>query len=330
MHIDEKEEKILAFIDLLGFSQMVNSDENKARVVLNDFYYIAFDEIKSRPNVKGHLFSDSLLAYSISREDLINCLAAIYQKCLLKNNSYTELSKFFLLPRGAMSVGIVNVEERQTAPNLTKDFIISQALVHSTELEKEIKGSRLLIAVKTEQQEQLQLTWNRNIRYGLYQNDAFTFLKNYKYSDVLWFSSFDDGRNQKDNLIDLIDIAIKLVKDNSRNEKVLLHHIWTLRIGLLSYSKYLGQESDPVLNRIMREFKADQYWLLWMTLIEMIVDSTTEWKYAASKTLVDFYKRTSLQKGWSALIEELNKPGEQNALKCFKKFIDEMPIQTTL
>jgi len=287
MHIDEKEEKILAFIDLLGFSQMVNSDENKARVVLNDFYYIAFDEIKSRPNVKGHLFSDSLLAYSISREDLINCLAAIYQKCLLKNNSYTELSKFFLLPRGAMSVGIVNVEERQTAPNLTKDFIISQALVHSTELEKEIKGSRLLIAVKTEQQEQLQLTWNRNIRYGLYQNDAFTFLKNYKYSDVLWFSSFDDGRNQKDNLIDLIDIAIKLVKDNSRNEKV-------------------------------------------MTLIEMIVDSTTEWKYAASKTLVDFYKRTSLQKGWSALIEELNKPGEQNALKCFKKFIDEMPIQTTL
>lgn len=321
-------EKILAFVDLLGFSQMVNTDENKARVILNDFYNIAFKEIKSKPNVNGHLFSDSLLAYSNSREDLINCLATIYQKCLLKNDSYNELSKFFLLPRGAMSVGIVNVEDRQTAPNLTKDFIVSQALVHSAKLEAQIKGSRLLVAVKNEEQQQMQLDWNRNIRYGLYQDDALTFLENYKYKDVLWFSSFDDGNSQRDNLINLIDIAIKLVKDNSRNEKVILQHIWTLRIGLLSYSKYLGQESDPVLNRILREFKADQYWLLWMTLIEMIVNSTTEWKYAASKKIVDFYKKTSLKKGWSSLIEELNKPGEQYALKCFEKFIDEMSIQT--
>ncbi|MGD9993921.1 MAG: hypothetical protein AB7S69_11530 [Salinivirgaceae bacterium] len=321
-------EKILAFVDLLGFSQMVNTDENKARIILNDFYNIAFTEIKGKPNVNGHLFSDSLLAYSSSREDLINCLAAIYQKCLLKNDSYSELSKFFLLPRGAMSVGIVNVEDRQTAPNLTKDFIVSQALVHSAKLEAQIKGSRLLVAAKNEEQQQMQLDWNRNIRYGLYQDDALTFLENYKYKDVLWFSSFDDGNNQRDNLINLIDIAIKLVKDNSRNEKVLLQHIWTLRIGLLSYSKYLGQESDPVLNRIIREFKADQYWLLWMTLIEMIVNSTTEWKYAASKKIVDFYKKTSLKKGWSNLIEELNKPGEQYALKCFEKFIDEMSIQT--
>lgn len=321
-------EKILAFIDLLGFSQMVNNDENKARVILNDFYNIAFKEIKDRPSVNGHLFSDSLLAYSDSREDLINCLAAIYQKCLLKNDSYSELSKFFLLPRGAMSVGIVNVEDRQTAPNLTKDFIVSQALVHSAKLETQIKGSRLLVAVKNEQQQQMQLDWNRNIRYGLYQDEAFTFLENYKYKDVLWFSSLDDGNSHRDNLINLIDIAIKLVKDNSRNEKVILQHIWTLRIGLLSYSKYLGQESDPVLNRIIREFKADQYWLLWMTLIEMIVNSTTEWKYAASKKIVDFYKKTSLKKGWSNLIEEINKPGEQSSLKCFEKFIDEMSILT--
>jgi len=321
-------EKILAFIDLLGFSQMVNENETKARIILNDFYNIAFKEIKKTPNVTGHLFSDSLLAYSDSKESLINCLAQIYQKCLLKNDSYDELSKFFLLPRGAMSVGIVNVEERQTAPNLTKDFIVSQALVHSAKLESQIKGSRLLVAVKNDQQEQMQLDWNRNIRYGLYQDDAFTFLENYKYKDVLWFSSFDDGKSERDKLINLIDIAIKLVKGNARNEKVLLQHIWTLRIGLLSYAKYLGQENDPVLNSIIREFKADQYWLLWMTLIEIIVTSTNEWKYAASKKIVDFYKKTSLKKGWSNLINELNKPGEQYALKCFEKFLNEMSIQT--
>lgn len=321
-------EKILAFIDLLGFSQMVNTDENKAQLILNDFYNIAFNEIKGWESVNGHLFSDSLLAYSESREDLINCLAAIYQKCLLKNNSYHELSKFFLLPRGAMSVGIVNVEDRQTAPNLTKDFIVSQALVHSAKLEAQIKGSRLLVAVKSEQQEQMQLDWNRNIRYGLYQDDSLTFLENYKYKDVLWFSSFDDGNTQRGNLINLIEIAIKLVNDNSRNEKVLLQHIWTLRIGMLSYSKYLGQENDPVLTRILSEFRDDKYWLIWLTLIEMIVNSTTEWQYATSKIIVDFYKKTSLKKGWSNLIKELNKPGEQYALNCFEKFIDTLSIRT--
>jgi hypothetical protein len=322
-------EKILAFIDLLGFSQMVNNDENKARIVLNDFYNISFEEIKNKPSVKGHLFSDSLLVYSSSREDLINCLASIYQKCLLKNDTYEELSKFFLLPRGAMSVGIVNVEDRLAAPNLTKDFIVSQALVHSAKLESQIKGSRLLVAIKNSEQEQMQLDWNRNIRYGLYQDDAFAFLENYNYKDVLWYSSFDDKREDRDKLINLIDIAIKLVKDNSRNDKVVLQHIWTLRIGLLSYAKYLEQENDIVLNRIIREFKADQYWLLWMTLIEIIVTSSNEWKYAASKKIVEFYKKTSLKKGWANLIEELNKPGEQYALKCFEKFLNEMSIRTT-
>jgi len=65
-----------------------------------------------------------------------------------------------------------------------------------------------------------------------------------------------------------------------------------------------------------------------MTLIEMIVTSTNEWKYAASKKVVDFYKKTSLKKGWASLIEEINKPGEQYALKCFEKFIGEMSITT--
>lgn len=321
-------EKILAFIDLLGFSQMVNQDENKARRILNDFYNIAFSEIINLPNVNGHLFSDSLLAYSESKEDLINCIAAIYQKCLRKNRDYTELSKFFLLPRGAMSVGIVNVEERYTVSNMTKDFIVSPALVHSAKLESKIKGSRLLVAVKNDNEQQMQLDWNQNIRYPLYQDDAFTFLDNYKYKDVLWFSSFDDGRAERDFLIDLIDVAIKLIKANARNEKVILQHIWTLRIGLLSYSKYLGFESDIIIDRILREFKADQYWLIWMTLIEMIVSDTLEWKYAANKRIIDWYKKTSLKPGWSQLILEINKPGEQYALKCFERFIDEISINT--
>lgn len=307
---------------------MVNADESKAQIVLNDFYNIAFNEIKDAPDVTGHLFSDSLLAYSNSREALINCMALIYQKCLLKNDSYTELNKFFLLPRGAMSIGLVNVEDRVEAPNLTKGFIISQALVHSAKLEAQIKGSRLLVAIKNTPEEEDQIDWNSRIRYGLYKDDGFTFLDNYKYTDVLWYSSHEDGSGQIHELINLIDVAIKLVKANSKNEKVIQQHIWTLRIGLLSYAKHLGREDNPVLNRIIREFKADQYWLLWMTLIEIIVSSSNEWKYAASPKIVDFYKKMSLKKGWAELINELHKPGERHSLKCFEKFVDELSVQT--
>lgn len=317
-------EKILAFVDLLGFSNMVNQNEGRARDILNDFYNISFREIKRVPSVKGHLFSDSLLAYSTSKEDLINCLAKIYQKCLLKNRDYDDRSRFFLLPRGAMSIGVVNTEERNTAPNLTKDFITSTALVHSAKLEAKIKGSRLLVAVKNEDPQNLQINWNPGIKYGLYEDEGFVFLDNYKYKDILWYSPHTDGQNERNALINLIDIAASLVLDNQINDNTLIQHIWTLRIGLLNYSKYLGRENDPILMRIINDFHEDRYWLVWMTMIEMIVGGSSEWKYAANANIVSFFKRNILRPGWAKLIEEINKPGQIYALNCFQRFTEEI------
>src|SRR5258706_8704964 len=123
-------DRILAFVDLLGFSKMVESNYGEARTVLNDFYNICFSVIKRDATVNGSLFSDSLLAHSSNNASLVNCITEIYRKCLAKNEHYTNTDKFFLLPRGAISIGYVNIEERQTSPNLTKDFIVSPALVH--------------------------------------------------------------------------------------------------------------------------------------------------------------------------------------------------------
>ena len=140
-------QKCLAVIDLLGFSNMVKKDHGMARDVLNDFYKIAFKIIKPKASLKGHLFSDTLMVYSNDNAVLINGLCEIYRECLKKNEDYRNRRGFFLLPRGGVSIGIVNIEDRVEAPNLKKDFIVSPALVHSAEMEKIIKGCRLLIAV---------------------------------------------------------------------------------------------------------------------------------------------------------------------------------------
>src|SRR5687767_2340628 len=111
-------ERILAFVDLLGFSTMVRNDPQRAREILNDFYNICFRVIKEDTRVNGSLFSDSLLAHSTDYTALLNCMCKIYRECLNANANYTDTSNFFLLPRGAVSIGYVDIEERLEAPNI--------------------------------------------------------------------------------------------------------------------------------------------------------------------------------------------------------------------
>lgn len=318
--------KILAFVDLLGFSNMVERDFNTAREILNDFYNISYDVIKEDENINGSLFSDSLLVHSENYSSVINAITEIYRKCLKKNASYTFDKEFFLLPRGAISVGYINIEKRHTSPNLTKDFIVSPSLVHSAKLEQNIKGSRLLIAVKKDDEQQLLgIKWNLDIKSVLYENASFEFWKNYSYHDSLWFLDLKKSeKDQKEEVLDLIDISIKLVKNNASKEKILDQHINTLRIGILSYTKFLGKENDSILNRIINEFHEDKYWLLWLTIIEIIRDSNHEWKYASVPSIVNFYKQCSLKNGWQKVIAEINKPGQEYIKTSFERFLDEI------
>lgn len=147
--------------------------------------------------------------------------------------------------------------------------------------------------------------------------------------DTLWFLDLTkDYNTQKAEVIQLIKIAAKLTKENSNEASVLDQHTNTLRIGLLSYTKFLGRENDEIINLIISDFQDDKYWLIWMTLIEMIMNSTYEWKYAAMRSVITFYQKTSLTEGWIHVLKEINNPKNSYIKASFTKFLDEMSIQT--
>ena len=317
----------LAFIDLLGFSQMVGSNSTRSKEILNDFYNITYRIIKGKAEVKGNLFSDSLLAYSSEPAVLVNVIAEIYRECLRKNDSYTfNLSNHFLLPRGGISYGMVDIQNRTEAPNLSKNFIVSPALVHSAKIESQIKGARLLIADLENNNEQV-FNWNNNIKSILYENSTFTFWSNFKYFDALWFLDLNKAHEEQKNEVgELINISIKLAKSNSSNKSAIEQHLQTLRIGLLSYGKFLIPNSNPILERIISEFEDDKYWLIWLTLFEVIMQSPDSWAFPSKSEVIEFYKKVSLKLSWANVIKEINKPKNVYQKRLLDTFIQELSI----
>jgi len=309
---------------------MVTKDHDKAKQILNDFYNLTFNIIKNEREVEGDLFSDSLLAHSSNPALLLNTLSKIYRECLKKNNSYREedLANFFLLPRGGISFGIVDIQNRTEAPNLAKSFIVSPALVHSAKMESQIKGSRLLVADINNDNTRPIFDWNNNVESVLYENATFTFLNNFKYSDTLWFLDLSKEHNeQKREVCELIDISIKLVHANARNNnKVLEQHLQTLRIGLLSYTKFLSPNNNPLLTRIMQEFEDEKYWLVWLTLFEMVMQSPDSWAFSSNKELINFYKKISLKKSWANVIKEINTPKNDYLRDLLNTFVQELSM----
>jgi len=317
----------LAFIDLLGFGQMVGSNSSRSKEILNDFYNITFRIIKDRDEVQGHLFSDSLLAYSSNPAVLVNVITEIYRECLKKNDTYNfNLSNHFLLPRGGISYGMVDIKNRIEAPNLSKNFIVSPALVHSAKIESQIKGARLLIADPETNNDQV-FNWNININSILYENSTFTFWSNFKYFDALWFLDLNkENDEQKNEVADLINISIKLAKSNSSNKRAIEQHLQTLRIGLLSYCKFLTPNSNPILERITVEFEDDKYWLIWLTLFEVIMQSPDRWAFPSKSEVIEFYKKVSLKSSWANVIKEINKPKNEYQKTLLNTFIEELSI----
>jgi len=318
----------LAFIDLLGFSKMVSDNFTRSKEILDDFYNITFGIIKGGNEIRGHLFSDSLLAYSDNPAALVNATAEIYRECLKKNDTYHfDVSRHFLLPRGGISYGIVEIQERVESPNLSKNFIVSPALVHSAKMESQIKGSRLLVSDFENNNEQV-FNWNRNIKSILYENSTFTFWSTFKYFDALWFLDLSKSHEeQKNEVSELIDISIRLVRSNSNNKYTIEQHLQTLRIGLLSYNRFLTPNHNPVLDRVMAEFEDDKYWLIWLTLFEVMMQSPDWWAFPAKAEVIEFYKKISLKNSWSKVIKELNKPRNRHLKGLMERFVDELSIK---
>lgn len=317
--------KFLAFIDLLGFSNMVKKNYSKAKNILNDFYSISYQIINQEPRIQGSLISDSLVMYSIHEDILIETTSKIYRKCLKKNNEYPEkeINTFFLLPRGGISKGSVHVENRYESANLQKDFIVSPALVHSADMEQEIKGSRIFYAVQND---------NSNNNPNILYDSEIKLWDQFRYKDVLWFRDLSkSNEEQKKEIKNLINIAIKLIKNNAnQKDSILEQHMQTLRIGLLSYSKLFETNSDSgILDSLLSNFRDDKYWLIWIAIIEMIIESKNKWTPAARKKIVDFYKNICLSQGWINVLEYINLKNQKYLKNLFKQFINELSFKNT-
>ena len=128
------------------------------------------------------------------------------------------------------------------------------------------------------------------------------------------------------NTLNLFPTSEKLVQANNNNQQVRDQHLQTLRIGLLSYSKFLNPNTNPLLNRFLTEYRDNYYWLIWLTLIEMIMNSPDNWALPSKIEVIDFYKNVSLKTGWSSVIKEINKPRNEYLLGTFQDFISEINI----
>ncbi len=97
-----------------------------------------------------------------------------------------------------------------------------------------------------------------------------------------------------------------------------------MRIGLLSYTKFLTPNSNPILSRIINEFEDDKYWLIWLTVFEMIMQSPDSWAFSSKSEIIDFFKTVSLKSSWSYVIKEINKPRNEYQKNLLNSFVQEL------
>jgi len=329
------DEKAVAFVDLLGYGNMVRKSLEEGKRVLSDFYNLCECVIGAELDVTGFLQSDSLVAYCDDKPRMLKVISKLYRECFRKNQEYTNRSTFFLVPRGAIAVGLTEVRERCKLRNLTEGFVVSPALVHSDKMEKAAKGGRLLLAVKTdgggENRQETELIWSPDVQGMIYWDSPLKLWPKYRYMDVLWFSdSSKQWAEQKPEIEELIAIAKDLVKHNTKNNKHLQKHCETLRIGLLSYSRFFEASLRPRwFTDLLEEYEHEGYWPIWLAIIEMVVFSRdAEWALSSNKDFVRFYRKISLSRGWANVLREMNKPGRADVKRGLTEVLEAMQIAT--
>jgi hypothetical protein len=303
-------ESAVAFIDLLGFSNAVNNNTTLATEILGDFYEIVYQTKKDRlGDSQYYLVSDSLIVWSSDWAGMVSFLCEVYRKCLRKTIEYNKIDKI-LLPRGGLSVGSVISQERHTQPRDVKAFIISPALVSATDIEKNMKGARLVIAVKNEN-ENKKIYWNTATSSILYETQSINGNNKCKYFDALWFSDLSLEHDDKKEQTELLfrDYLIFLVLNKDMNPKILPQYTETFRIGLLSYARFL----EPVITTpnwlmpIFSDFIDDKFWMIWLSIMEAYLFHGDEWALCKNKDFVNFFHQICTRSGWGEALNYLKK-----------------------
>src|SRR5437762_2232052 len=135
--------RIVAYSDLLGFSELVVKELDLAKQLLSQFYTFAQSTKveNSYADLELFLFSDFLFVQGDRVESVVNYMCQLYRRAL----QYSMNSPAPMLIRGGVARGGVITQQRRAAPQVTKNFIVSPALTHAVKMEALVKGQRLLI-----------------------------------------------------------------------------------------------------------------------------------------------------------------------------------------
>ena len=206
----------------------------------------------------------------------------------------------------------MEIGERDTSIKLTRDFMIGTALVHSSKLEQQIKGNRLLFAINATDSAVLdESTDYMGLTGRIYENCAFKFWEHYSYYDILWpLDRLKDIQGQKQDVRKLLEIALNLLQRNSGNLATLDHYTNTVRLCLLSYSRVHPNAVD-LYSMIIDDFGEDRYWLLWLTVLEIFATPSPE-PHLIPAGLIKTLRSLCLNPGWAVVIGELQKPGKNH------------------
>jgi len=138
--------KIVAFIDILGFTVKVTSSSHEDAVKLiksfnSEIYRLWEEKYQGDNSIFGLTFSDSLIVYANNHTDeslhkLLSFLKEMYQLAVVTCN---------ILLRGGISIGEFDNIQVSGFSNLEKCLVIGKAYIEAYKLESEtVKGSKLV------------------------------------------------------------------------------------------------------------------------------------------------------------------------------------------
>lgn len=318
--------RIVAYSDLLGFSELVVQTPDTARQLLSEFYNFAQSTKveHSYEDLELFLFSDSLFVQGDRVETVVNYMCRLYRRAL----KYSEHGASPMLIRGGVARGEIITQNRRAAPKVTKNFIVSPALAHAAKMEASVKGQRLLISAQ--EREELKHFWNPKIEAICYDQPSLKpskLFKTYRYQDLLWGRdlslSHEDARSET---MQLINIAAKLYRNqSSAPEEVLAHYAETLRICVLSYSSLLEQCSsdrsfiDSFVNDTLIKYPHASVWL---GFLECILLSRDAYAFHIEPALAKFLKHAVLSEHWGPVSTALEQAEHKQLLRAVQEFIE--------
>lgn len=331
-----KNQKVVAYSDLLGFSKLVVEDSSHAEQLLIDFYDLA-QKTKMNEEYKClelFLFSDSLIVQGDDVSKVVNYMCCLYRSAL----KYCETNPNVMLCRGGIARGEVITQKNCQRPNIPENFIVSPALTHASKMEKLVKGQRLLLSAnELEKLETLSHFWNPKINGICYSQPSIKpielFLKykhkyKYKYQDVLWardlVKEYDESKVET---AALVNIAAKLFNENQKKPKgILSHYAETLRICMLSYASVLEpfKEEDGELLRSLVQDTLIKYphESVWLGFLEMVLLSRDAFAFQRDVSVLNFLRVALLSPKWGEICSALERKENLQLSHAVKKLIE--------